>query len=188
MAYDEETSFILPRSHVGVFGPLLVIACPGAPPLGLDVALLDEIATCEAGLLLTIGELKVALAIADGPEGALRLVENLAPWVRNAPISNADVYDDAKRRLEARDDSDYRLMVDDDKVLVSGDTVLVGATSYKIEDVQERAKRGETFRIPSGACVQAAFLLLIVEAEHRPGGREGLDVLARRVADFESRG
>jgi hypothetical protein len=183
----EDTAFILPRSHVGVFGPLLVIAWPDTPPIGLDVALLDEITASDAELVLRVGVLVVSLAIADGPEAAKRIVENLAPFARNTPITRADVYEDAKRRLEARDDTDGQLMVGDDKVIVAGDAVEVGVTTYKIEDIAQRGERGETLLLPSGASVQAAMLLLIVEAERRPNGRDGLDVLAQRVAEFESR-
>ena len=53
-------------------------------------------------LLLALGDLEVALHVADGPEAAKGISEQLAPYTRDAPITRPEVYEDAKRRMRAQ--------------------------------------------------------------------------------------
>src|SRR5262249_57503814 len=53
-------------------------------------------------LLLALGDLEVALHVADGPEAAKGVAEQLAPYTRDAPITRPEVYEDAKRRMRAQ--------------------------------------------------------------------------------------
>ena len=53
-------------------------------------------------LLLALGDLEVALHVADGPEAAKGIAEQLAPYTRDAPITRPEVYEDAKRRMRAQ--------------------------------------------------------------------------------------
>jgi len=190
MPFDEKT-LLLPRSHVGVDGPLLVIAWPGLLPIGLDSVLLDKVSAHDSALVLTIGDLEVSINIADGPIDAKAVADRLVSYTREAPITRSDTYEDAKRRLRSRDgtteiaETDYNLLVADDRVSVAGDNVTVGDTIITLMDLQERAMRRETLMLSRGGRLQAALALLIVAAERRVGGREDFERLSKRVADYE---
>src|SRR5262249_26967240 len=87
-------------------------------------------------LLLALGDLEVALHVADGPEAAKRISEQLAPYTRDAPITRPEVYEDAKRRMRAqaegkgeasaRREIEHALLVGTDVVFVHGDNLQVG--------------------------------------------------------------
>src|SRR6185503_14040768 len=58
--------------------------------------------TRSRDLLLALGNLEVALHVADGAAAAKRLADQLAPYTREAPITRPEVYEDARRRLGAQ--------------------------------------------------------------------------------------
>ncbi|MEZ4365662.1 MAG: hypothetical protein R2939_05170 [Kofleriaceae bacterium] len=147
-------------------------------------------------LLLVLGELEVALHVADGPTAAKQLVDRLAPYARDAPIDGARVYEDARRRLyahaEGRADAallaevDGALRVGEDLVHVRDGHLLVGQIGFRIEDVREHALRGANLPLPGGRLLQAALGLLVVAADARARAGEDVARLAKRVADYEA--
>lgn len=147
-------------------------------------------------LLLALGDLEVALHVADGPEAAKRIADQLAPYTRTAPITRPEVYEDAKRRLYVqsqgiRDESLKRelrggLVVGSDVVHVKDkDYLQVGDQPFAIDDVREYALRGANLPLPNGRFLQAALGLLVVAAEERVRKGENLDELSRRVSEYE---
>lgn len=146
-------------------------------------------------LLLALGDLEVALHVADGPGPAKRICDGLAPYTREAPITRPEVYEDAKRRLEAqargdidtpaRRELERGLLVGSDVVMVSGEYLHVGAVAFRIDEVRDYALRGANLPLPGGRLLQAAMGLLVVAAEDRAKAGEDLDALARRIADYE---
>ena len=240
---------LLPKSGIGVEGPLLVIAPPGNPVISLDARLLDRIEligrspkgalvlagmaaagvvagalslipggifTCAGfayvahdrfsearrrsrsrDLLLALGDLEVALHVADGPEAAKRIADELSPYTREAPITRPEVYEDARRRLQAQspEQRDATLRRELERGLVVGVNVVhirddeylqVGNESFAISDVHEYAIRGANLPLPNNQLLQAAMGLLVVAAEKRAQNGEDLDALARRVSDYEA--
>ena len=146
-------------------------------------------------LLLALGDLEVALHVADGPEAAKRIADHLSGYTREAPITRPDVYEDARKRLEgqlrgssgsARRELDRGLLVGKDTVHVSGEYLEVGAVSYRIEEVREYALRGANLPLPGGRLLQAAMGLLVVAAAERASRGEDLEALSRRIADYEA--
>jgi hypothetical protein len=243
-----ERARLLPRSGIGVDGPMLVIAPPGNPVIRLDARLLDRVeligrspttpmvvsglaaAGAVAGalslvpggiflcagmgylaherfsearrrrrsrdLLLALGDLEVALHVADGPEAAKRIADQLAPYTREAPITRPEVYEDARRRLQAqsqglRDRSVRRelergLTVGNDVVHVTGDFLQVGSVAFRLDEVREYALRGANLPLPGGRLLQAAMGLLVVAAEERAKNGEDLEALSKRIAEYEA--
>jgi hypothetical protein len=147
-------------------------------------------------LLLALGDLEVALHVADGAEAAQRIADTLQPYTRAAPISRPEVYEDAKRRLQAqlegrgdvtaRRELERGLLVGADVVAVSGQYLEVGPVSFRIEEVREYALRGANLPLPGGRLLQAAMGLLLVAAEQRAREGENLEVLQARIAAYES--
>src|SRR6478609_551585 len=105
-------------------------------------------------LLLALGDLEVALHVADGPDSAKSIAEQLAPYTRDAPITRPEVYEDAKRRMRAqaegkgeasaRRELESALLVGSDVVYLHGDYLKVGSggLSFRISEVREYALRG----------------------------------------------
>lgn len=246
-----DRSRLLPKSGIGVQGPLLVIAPAGNPVISLDARLLDRIElisrsptgpiviagmaaagavvsavtsfipggvfTCAGlayvaherfsearrrsrsrDLLLALGDLEVALHVADGPESAKRVADQLSPYTREAPITRPDVYEDARRRLQAQSDEARRaamrreleraLVVGSDVVHINDDddSLQVGPVSFPITEVHEHALRGANLSLPGGRLLQAAMGLLVVAAEKRAQAGEDLEALAGRIRDYEA--
>lgn len=152
--------------------------------------------TYSRDLLLALGDLEVALHVADGPEQAKRIADQLAPYTRQAPITRPDVYEDARRRLQAqsqgRTDESLRreleggLVVGSDLVFVSGDYLRVGDIAFRLEEVRELALRGANLPLPGGRLLQAAMGLLVVAAEERARHGEDLEALGRRISEYEA--
>jgi hypothetical protein len=146
-------------------------------------------------LLLALGDLEVALHVVDGPDAAKQIADRLAPYTRDAPITRPEVYEDARRRLQAqtqgRTDASVRrelergLVVGADTVTVSGDFLQVGQVAFRIDEVREYALRGANLPLPGGRLLQAAMGLLVVAAEDRARTGEDVHVLSRRIADYE---
>jgi hypothetical protein len=147
-------------------------------------------------LLLVLGDLEVALHVADGPEAAKRIADRLAPYTRDAPITRPEVYEDARRRLHAqsqgqrdatlRRELEQGLLVGSDVVHMNGDYLQVGSVAFRLDEVREYALRGANLPLPGGRLLQAAMGLLVVAAEERARTGEDLEALARRVNEYES--
>jgi hypothetical protein len=148
-------------------------------------------------LLLALGDLEVALHVADGPEAAKGISEQLAPYTRDAPITRPEVYEDAKRRVRAQAEGkgdaaakreiEHALLVGTDVVTMNGEMLKVGADqAYRISEVREYALRGANLPLPGGRLLQAAMGLLVVAAEERAAAGEDLAVLSKRISDYEA--
>ncbi len=148
-------------------------------------------------LLLALGDLEVALHVADGPEAAKGIADQLAPYTRDAPITRPEVYEDAKRRMRAqaegkgeasaRRELEHALLVGSDVVHLNGEHLKVGKNSaFRIGEVREYALRGANLPLPGGRLLQAAMGLLVVAAEERAAAGEDLGLLSKRVADYEA--
>ena len=146
-------------------------------------------------LLLALGKLEVALHVADGPQAAKRVADQLAPYSREAPISRPEVYEDARRRLQAqlqgkgdraKRELERGLLVGADVVEVDGDYLVVGSKAFRIDEVREYALRGANLPLPGGRLLQAAMGLLVVAAEERAREGEDLEALSERIAEYEN--
>ncbi|HEY1556447.1 MAG TPA: hypothetical protein VGF94_16545 [Kofleriaceae bacterium] len=148
-------------------------------------------------LLLALGDLEVALHVADGPEAAKTIADQLAPYTRDAPITRPEVYEDAKRRMRAQAEGkgdasakrevESALRVGDDVVHMKGDYLVIGPSkAFKLHEVKELALRGANLPLDGGRLLQAAMGLLVVAAEERAAGGEDFGLLAKRIADYEA--
>jgi len=147
-------------------------------------------------LLLALGDLEVALHVADGPESAKGIAEQLAPYTRDAPITRPEVYEDAKRRMRAqaegkgeasaRRELEQALLVGSDVVYLRGEYLQVGQVAFRIGEVREYALRGANLPLTGGRLLQAAMGLLVVAAEERAGQGEDVQLLSKRIADYEA--
>ena len=147
-------------------------------------------------LLLALGDLEVALHVADGPLAAKQIAEQLAPYTRDAPITRPEVYEDAKRRMRAQAEGrgeasakreiEHALLVGSDVVHLEGEKLLVGGIAFRVSEVREYALRGQNLPLHGGRLLQAAMGLLVVAAEERARGGEDLALLSKRVADYEA--
>jgi hypothetical protein len=148
-------------------------------------------------LLLALGDLEVALHVADGPEAAKGIADQLAPYTRDAPITRPEVYEDAKRRMRAQAEGkgeaaakrelEHALLVGSDVVHKRGDYLEVGkAVSFRISEVREYALRGANLPLQGGRLLQAAMGLLVIAAEERAAAGEDLGILSKRIAEYEA--
>ena len=149
-------------------------------------------------LLLALGDLEVALHVADGPDAAKHIAEELAPYTRDAPITRPEVYEDAKRRMRAqaegkgedsaRRELEHALLVGSDVVHLHGEYLKVGSggLSFRISEVREYALRGANLPLTGGRLLQAAMGLLVVAAEERARQGEDVALLSKRIADYEA--
>ena len=147
-------------------------------------------------LLLALGDLEVALHVADGPEAAKQIADQLAPYSRDAPITRPEVFEDAKRRMRAqaegkgeasaKRDIENALLVGTDVVYLRGEYLQVGQVAFRITEVREYALRGANLPLTGGRLLQAAMGLLVVAAETRAKTGEDVSVLAKRIADYEA--
>ena len=147
-------------------------------------------------LLLALGDLEVALHVADGPDAAKSISEQLAPYTRDAPITRPEVYEDAKRRMRAqaegkgeasaRRELEQALLVGSDVVYLRQDYLQVGQLAFRIGEVREYALRGANLPLTGGRLLQAAMGLLVVAAEERAAQGEDVTLLSKRIADYEA--
>jgi hypothetical protein len=149
-------------------------------------------------LLLALGDLEVALHVADGPEAAKGISEQLAPYTRDAPITRPEVYEDAKRRMRAQAEGkgeasakrelEHALLVGSDVVYLQGEHLKIGAAglAFRISEVREYALRGANLPLTGGRLLQAAMGLLVVAAEERAAQGEDVALLSKRIADYEA--
>ena len=145
-------------------------------------------------LLLALGNLEVALHVADGAEAAKRVADQLAPYSRDAPITRPEVYEDARRRLgdqvegrknRARRELERGLRVGDEVVSVSDEYLSVGQVAFRVDEVRDYAVRGANLPLPGGRLLQAAMGLLVVAADERARAGEDLEALSRRIKEYE---
>lgn len=172
-----------------VDGAWLALDYPENPTIRIDARLLDRILVDDDDVLLTIGETTVALTITRGVGGARDIAERLFPYTRSAPITQAEVYEDAKRRLEAANSREsYRaepaLFFGSEGVYASDEILYIGDFRCLISDVERYEALGAVIPLPNGGGMQAALAMLVVAARQR---REDLTVLSRRIADYETR-
>ncbi len=172
---------------------------PGSLYLGAGMALFAHIRFLRArarsrgrDLLLAIGNLEVMLHVADGPKAARSISEQLSPYTREAPITRAEVYEDARRRLNAvmtgkpADEEAARgLYVGTEEVKVTGDRLKVGNDAFAIADVRDYAVRGANLPLEGGRQLQAAMGLLVVAAHERALQGEDMESLSARIASYE---
>lgn len=147
-------------------------------------------------LLLALGDLEVALHVADGPESAKSIADQLAPYTRDAPITRPEVYEDAKRRMRAqaegkgeasaRRELEQALYVGSEIVALRGTNLTVGQIVFPIGEVREYALRGANLPLTGGRLLQAAMGLLVVAAEERAAQGEDVQILSKRIADYEA--
>jgi hypothetical protein len=179
---------LLPRSHVGVDPPWLLLAWPGSRVVRIDAGFLDRIVVSDSDLHLSVDDVSVAIHIADGFESAVELADQLAPYTRWAPITAMDVYEDAKRRLQlfaTEGGSHVPLTVGTETVSVQGAYVYVGEVVFRLSDVTEYAARAGNLPMPDGGLLQAAFVHLVITAAQRPVDEDAA-LLRRRIAEFEA--
>jgi hypothetical protein len=201
IARSSATAFVMSGAALGGGVAAAMSVIPGGMFLSAGLAYLaherlsEGLARARArDLLLALGDLEVALHVADGPAAAKQVAEKLAPYTRGAPITRPEVYEDARRRmlarsegrpLSARRELERGLVVGDDVVTVAGGLLTVGAVSFRIEEVRDYAVRGANLPLPGGRMLQAAMGLLVVAAEERAAGDEDLDGLAARIKAYE---
>lgn len=181
----------------GIIGliPGQLFVCAGLAYLAWERLAEARRRTRTRDLLLVLGELEVALHVADGPEHAKRIADGLSPYTREAPISRPEVYEDARRRLEAQSQGNRQaaarrelervLSVGTEVVRLQGDYLQVGGVAFRIDEVREYALRGANLPLPGGRLLQAAMGLLVVAAEERARVGEDLTALAQRIARYE---
>jgi hypothetical protein len=173
-----------------------IFACAGLGYLSHERFSEARRRTRTRDLLLALGELEVALHVADGPEAAKRIAEQLAPYTRSAAITRPEVYEDAKRRMRAhaegraqnhaRRDLERALFVGGDVVTLHGEHLHVGSVAFLVSEVREYAHRGANLPLTGGRLLQAAVGLLVVAAEERAVAGEDVESLAKRIAEYES--
>jgi hypothetical protein len=181
---------------LGVIIPGTWFACAGLVYLAHERFSEARRRTRSRDLLLALGDLEVALHVADGPEAAKGVAEQLAPYTRDAPITRPEVYEDAKRRMRAqaegkgeisaRRELEHALLVGADVVHLKGDYLQVGQVAFRISEVREYALRGANLPLTGGRLLQAAMGLLVVAAEERAATGEDVAVLSKRIADYEA--
>jgi hypothetical protein len=173
-----------------------IVACVGLAYLAHERFSEARRRSKSKDLLLALGDLEVALHVADGPIAAKGIADQLAPYTRDAPITRPEVYEDAKRRMRAqaegrgeasaRRELEHGLLVGADVVHLKDHFLLVGQNTFAISEVREFALRGANLPLEGGRLLQAAMGLLVVAAEERAAQGEDVTLLAKRIAEYES--
>jgi hypothetical protein len=182
---DEHTTKGAPQERVESYW--LVLHYTGNPPIRLDARLLDRVFVDDRDLLLEVDGNVLALRI-TGDEGAVyELAEQLAPYTRSAPITQQDVYEDARRRLARIADKDERmapwLFFGSDPVRVSDEIVYIGEFACTLSDIERYARVGGELPLLNGR-MQAGFVMLVVAARKRT---DDVALLHRRITEYETR-
>src|SRR4029079_16674685 len=107
-----------------------------------------------------------ALHVADGPEAAKAIAEQLVPYTRDAAITRPEVYEDAKSRMRAqaegkgeasaRREIEHALLVGADVVYLRGDYLQVGQVAFRISEVREYALRGANLPLTGGGLLEGS--------------------------------
>lgn len=181
-----------------VVGALSLI--PGGPFVAAGMAYLAHERFFEGrrrghsrDLLLALGSLEVALHVADGAGAAKRIADRLSQYTRSAPITRPEVYQDARRRMQAQAAGNHDVANADTEALRVGDELVsvedgflnVGSVSFRVPEVREYALRGANLPLPGGRLLQAAMGLLVVAAAERARNGEDLHALSKRISAYE---
>ena len=181
---DEHTTKRPPQERVESYWLMLHYA--DNPPIRLDARLLDRVFVLDRDLILEVDETVVALRIAS-KDTIHELAEGLAAYTRSAPITQQDVYEDARRRLATIGEKDARmapsLFYGNDPVLVSDEIVYVGEFACTLSDAKWYASLGAELPLSNGV-MQAGLVMLVVAARKRT---DDAAMLSRRVTEYETR-
>jgi len=91
---------------------------------GLEAVELRDQGHSASGLQITVGDLEVQMHIADGAEAAQSIADRLTSYTRFAALTRVEAYEEAKRRLQARE-SDQSLRPQEPLLLVGSEVVTV---------------------------------------------------------------
>jgi hypothetical protein len=182
---DEHTTKRSPQERVESYW--LVLDYTANPPIRLDARLLDRVLVDDRDLVLEVDDTVIALRI-TGEEGTVyELAERLAPYTRSAPITQQEVYEDARRRLARIAEKDERiaprLFFGSDPVRVSDEIVYIGEFACTLSDAARYSRVGAALPLPNGA-MQAGFVMLVVAARKRT---DDAAMLSRRITEYETR-
>src|ERR1041385_8902520 len=149
---DEHTTKRSPQERVESYW--LVLDYIDNPPIRLDARLLDRVLVDDRDLVLEVDDTVIALRI-TGEEGTVyELAERLAPYTRSAPITQQDVYEDARRRLARIAETDERmaprLFFGSDPVRVSDEIVYIGEFACTLSDAARYSRVGAALPLPNG--------------------------------------
>jgi hypothetical protein len=170
-----------------VEGYWLVLHYTNNPPIRLDARSLDRVLADDRDLLLEVGRRVIALRITGERITAYELAEQLAPYARSAPITQQDVYEDARRRLARIADKDERmapwLFFGSYPVRVSDEIIYIGEFACTIFDAERYARVGGELPLPNGR-MQAGLVILVIAARKRT---DDAALLSRRITEYEAR-
>ena len=93
---------------------------------------------------------------------------------------------EGKGEASAMREIESALLVGEDVVYLRGDYLQVGQVAFRISEVREYALRGANLPLTGGRLLQAAMGLLVVAADGRAKAGEDVQVLSKRIADYES--
>jgi hypothetical protein len=182
---DEHMTKRSPQERVESYW--LVLDYTDNPTIRLDARLLDRVLVDDRDLVLEVDNTVIALRI-TGEEGTVyELAERLAPYTRSAPITQQEVYEDARRRLARIAEKDERmaprLFFGSDPVRVSDEIVYIGEFACTLSDAARYSRVGAALPLPNGA-MQAGFVMLVVAARKRT---DDAAMLSRRITEYETR-
>ena len=109
-----------------------------------------------------------------------------ALWTADAMREAMRAQAEGKGEASARRELEHALLVGSDVVFLRGEYLQVGQVAFKISEVREYALRGANLPLTGGRLLQAAMGLLVVAAEERAAAGEDLQLLSKRVADYEA--
>jgi hypothetical protein len=182
---DEHTTKRPPQERVESYW--LVLHYTNNAPIRLDARVLDRVFADDRELFLEVDDTTIAIRITGEQGTAYELAERLAPYTRSAPITQQDVYEDARRRLARIADRDERmapwLFFGSDPVRVSDEVVYIGEFACTLSDAMRYAGVGAALPLPNGH-MQAGFVLLVVSARKR---KDDAAMLSRRITEYETR-
>jgi hypothetical protein len=172
-ALDIDRKQLLPRSGVDIVAPWLIVAPDSNTVVGLDLRLIDLVEVCSerdeddelwlnhdarSDLVLTCGDLAIAVYVADGPDAVEHLVAEAAT-ITGAALST-----------ESPMDLSSFIVVGGDPVLLRDDFIHIGDHAFRVDDVRENANKGGNLTFRDGRRLQAAIALLVVAAAERSAG------------------
>ena len=151
-------------------------------------------------LLLALGDLEVALHVADGPVAAKSIADQLSPYTRDAPITRPEVLRgceawrmraqaEGKGEATALRELEHALLVGGDVVHLKGDYLQVGRHQRL---PGQRGARVRAARREPAAARRALGAGRDGPASSSPpperaaAGEKDVEVLAKRIAEYES--
>jgi len=140
----------------------------------------------ELRLVLAVGEVEATLPLGLDHAAAERLIVELAPYTRAAPLRGEQSYHDAvdlRDALLADDDVlPPALRLFGDPAITEQSHVYIGVTGFLTDDVETAAKAGDDLELIGGQRLPAALVLLAIEAA-RP--EPAVATLSDRIRDYE---